>query len=87
MAAGDYRLRLLNATIFPLVRVVLEYEFGVEDGSSNTNVLMRQTLTLTWDEFVALTTSTERQNLASINGKMKDEIKVRHALLADALDL
>lgn len=87
MAAGDYRLRLLNATIVPSDRVVLEYQFGVEDGSGNTTVLLKETTTVLWSDFVSLTTSDERQALGSINGKMKDEIKMRVSVLADALDL
>lgn len=80
-------MKLRNAAIFPQERVVLEYEYGTEDGSGNTTVTARATLALTWAEFTNIITSTELQNLGSINSKMKDEIKSRVALLASALDM
>jgi hypothetical protein len=87
MAAGDYRLKVLGAAIYPQDKVIVGYQFGVEDGSGSARSTLQGRLVVTWDDFVAMTTSQERQALASINGKLKDEIKARNHILADALDL
>lgn len=87
MAAGDYRLRIWSVTGFPMDHMVVEYEYGTEDGMGNTTVIRRDNMLVTWDEFVALTTTEERTAMASINVKLTDEIKVRVPLLEDALAL
>lgn len=87
MSAGDYGLKLLNATIFPQEKVILQYEYGAEDTAGETPVRVKAFLRLTWAQFNALISGAEMSALGSINSKMKDEIKAQVALLTDALDL
>lgn len=87
MAAGEFRLRIWNVTGFPADHMVVEYDYGVEDELGNTPVFKRETMFVTWAEFVDLTTVEDRTTMLSINGKLKSEIKVRVPMLADALDM
>lgn len=87
MAAGNYRLRIWTVTGFPGDHMVVEYDYGIEDELGGTPVFKRETMLVTWAEFVVLTTVEDRATMLSINGKLKAEIKVRVPILENALDM
>lgn len=86
MAAGDTKLSVPKISIQAGKAVTVEFRHRIVAKNAEAETGKGNTITVSWGDFKALTTETERNALASVRDKLRAYVKTRISYLSDAIE-